>query len=390
MQQAAIFDCDNHYYEALDAFTRHVPARMRSRCVEIAEVDGRTRHVVAGKVDYSVGNPLFDPVAKPGVLHDYYKGNPRGMRASDMMRGGLEPQPAAYRDPRARLETMDAQGLEAVWLFPTLGVLYEELVKHDTEAVTAMFEGFNRWLDEDWGLSCEGRIFAAPYISLADVSWAVRELEWALARDARMVVMRPAAVWTEAGPRSPADAMFDPFWARVNEAGITVVAHTGNSGYTNNGYARDSFGRASVGMSSRPSVKGLTLERAAHDFLLTLAFDKLFERFGSLRVASIENGSGFLGPLLRQLENAKVRNPWHFDEDPVALFREHVWINPFWEDDIAEVIDLAGPERVIFGSDWPHMEGLPDPAAIEGEIADLDERTRALFLAENTRALNQH
>ena len=143
-------------------------------------------------------------------------------------------------------------------------------------------------------------------------------------------------------------------------------------------------------MSSRPSVKGLTLERAAHDFLLTLAFDKLFERFGSLRVASIENGSGFLGPLLRQLENAKVRNPWHFDEDPVALFREHVWINPFWEDDIAEVIDLAGPERVIFGSDWPHMEGLPDPAAIEGEIADLDERTRALFLAENTRALNQH
>ncbi len=384
-----IFDCDNHYYEAPDAFTRHVPASMQHRCVQVAQIEGRTRHVVGGVVDYSVGNPLFDPIAKPGVLHDYYKGNPRGKPAAELMRGQLEPQPAAYRDPAARSSVMDEQGLEAIWLFPTLGVLYEEPLKHDTEAVCTLFKAFNRWLDEDWGLASADRIFSAPYITLADVDQACAELDWALGRDARMVVMRPAAVWTSQGPRSPGDVCFDPFWARVNEAGITVVVHTANSGYSSNGYADDGFGRASVGMSRRPSVKGLVLERAAHDFLLTLAYENLFERFPNLRIASVENGSGFLRALFQQLDNAKNRNPWHFGEDPGELFREHVWINPFWEDDIAEVVELMGARHVIFGSDWPHMEGLPEPRGITAEIAGLDEQTQDLFLRENTRALTE-
>lgn len=384
-----IFDCDNHYYEALDAFTRHVPPNMHHRCVQIAEVDGRTRHVVGGVVDYSVGNPLFDPIAKPGVLYDYFKGNPRGKPAAELMRGQLEPQPAAYRDPDARLKVMNEQGIDSVWLFPTLGVLYEEPLKHDVQAVCATFEGFNRWLDEDWGLCRDERIFSAPYISLADVDWACRELEWAVSRDARILVMRPAAVWTAAGPCSPADPRFDPFWARVNEAGITVIAHTANSGYSNNGYAVDDFGRSSIGMSRRPSVKSLVLERAANDFLLTLAFENLFERFPNLRIGSVENGSGFLPDLLRQLASAKSRNPWHFKEDPVESFRKHVWINPFWEDEIEEVVELMGAENVIFGSDWPHMEGLPDPKGILEEIAGLDEKSRKAFLYDNTQGLNQ-
>ncbi len=38
--QGPIFDADNHYYEAHDAFIRHVPKRMRARCVEWVEFAG--------------------------------------------------------------------------------------------------------------------------------------------------------------------------------------------------------------------------------------------------------------------------------------------------------------------------------------------------------------
>ena len=53
-------------------------------------------------------------------------------------------------------------------------MLYEELLKHDPVAVCATFRAFNRWLEEDWGFAYRDRIFAAPYLTLADVDWAVR------------------------------------------------------------------------------------------------------------------------------------------------------------------------------------------------------------------------
>ncbi len=104
-------------------------------------------------------------------------------------------------DRDARVAKIAEQGLEAVWLFPTLGVLYEELIKEDIEAVKTLFRAFNRWLEEDWGCNYQDTIYAAPYISLCDPRFAVEELEWALDRDARVVGMRPAAVWTEDGSR---------------------------------------------------------------------------------------------------------------------------------------------------------------------------------------------
>ena len=99
---------------------------------------------------------------------------------------------------------MDSQGLGAVWMFPTLGVTYEHDLKDDPEAVAVTFRAFNRWLDEDWGLHYQDRIFSAPYISWRTSTAAVEELEWALDRGARVVCMRPAAPTTKFGPRSPA------------------------------------------------------------------------------------------------------------------------------------------------------------------------------------------
>ena len=72
------FDADNHYYEALDAFTRHLDPRMGPRCVQWAEIGGRRYHVVAGRVSHAVVNPTFDPIAKPGALCRYFRGNPEG------------------------------------------------------------------------------------------------------------------------------------------------------------------------------------------------------------------------------------------------------------------------------------------------------------------------
>jgi len=382
------FDADNHYYEALDAFTRHLDPALGPRIVQWCEIDGRRYHVIGGKVSRAVVNPTFDPVAKAGAMHDYFRGNPDKLNPMEFLRD-REPIRPEYRDRDARLAVMDQQGIEAVWLFPTLGILYEELLKHDVEGVTLMFTAFNRWLQDDWGCNYQDRIFGAPSISLCDPDWAVGELEWALDHDARTIVLRPAAPTTSVGQRSPGDPMFDGFWARVNEAGITVVVHAGDSGYSSQGYADDEFSAAFGAASGRPSIRMFAIERAAYDFLLTLVFDKLFDRFPNLRIASVENGSGFLPDLFRKLESTSHKLLGYFSEDPAETFRRHVWINPFWEDDVYEIVDLMGADRVIFGSDWPHIEGMPQPLDYVNEVKELSDADRRLVLRDNAVALNE-
>jgi predicted TIM-barrel fold metal-dependent hydrolase len=72
-----------------------------------------------------------------------------------------------------------------------------------------------------------------------------------------------------------------------------------------------------------------------------------------------------------------------FPEDPVETFRRHVWINPFWEDDVHEVLEHVGPERVLFGSDWPHIEGMPAPLDYLRELKDVDADDRRRILHDN-------
>ncbi len=385
------FDCDNHYYEALDAFTRHVDPKWHRRCVEWCEINGRSYHVVAGVVSHAVVNPTFNPIAKAGALYKYFRGNPEGKSPLEYLRD-REPIPAEYRDRDARIACLDRQGLSSVWLFPTLGVLYEELLKQDVEASGVLFRGFNRWVEEDWGFAYKNRIFAAPYITLSDVNWACEELEWALDHDARVVVMRPAPVITPHGPRSPGDEMFDPFWERANESGICVVVHAGDSGYSSQGYDVDGFGADFGSRPARrgaPTIKTFNIERAAYDWLITMSFERMYERFPNLRVASVENGSDYLSNLLRKLRQVADKYPWWFKEDPVELYRQHVWMNPFWEDDVAEVAELMGPDHVIFGSDWPHIEGMPQPLDYVVELKEFSDEDKRNILLENTTSLNQ-
>ena len=91
----------------------------------------------------------------------------------------------------------------------------------------------------------------------------------------------------------------------------------------------------------------------------------------------------------RKLSQQASRAPGWFDDDPVELFRRHVWMNPFWEDDVYELVELMGADHVVFGSDWPHIEGLPSPLDYLAEVEKLDYGDRRLVMRDNTRSLTE-
>jgi predicted TIM-barrel fold metal-dependent hydrolase len=381
------FDADNHYYEAEDAFTRHLDPRMGRRAVQWATVDGRRCLLVGGKVNRFIPNPTFDPVAKPGCLDEYFRGrNPEGKNIREIF-GDLEPIDPAYRDRDARLKLMDAQNLEATFMFPTLGVGMEESLRHDPEAQLAAFRSFNRWLDDDWGFRYQDRIYTAPYITLTDVDWAVAELEWALEKGARVVVMRSAPASTADGQRSPADACFDAYWSRVNEAGISVAFHSGDSGYNrflgywgfDTEFKSFDFNPARLCMSWEP----------IHDVISSLICGELFVRFPRLRVATIESGSSWVPRLVKKLEKAYGQMPFAFEADPIEKLREHVWVSPYYEDDLVALRDTLGAEHVLFGSDFPHGEGLAVPTDFVHDLKGYSDPEIRLVMRENGMKLVQ-
>ncbi len=362
-----MFDCDNHYYEATDAFTRHIEPGMAKRAMQWAEVRGKQRLIVAGRINHFIPNPTFDPVAKPGSLDEYFRG--RNPEAKDIraLFGSLEPIRPEYRDRDARLHVMDEQGLDGCFLFPTLGVGMEECLAHDPPALVAAFRAFNRWLDEDWGFSYRDRIFAAPMLTLANVDAAVEDLEWALARGARIVCFKGGPQHTPTGLTSPGDRRYDPFWARVDEAGITVGIHSGDAGYGRYINDWEPFGEfESFRYSAFRSV--LTADRAPYETMAALICHGVFDRFPHVRVASIEAGSEWVPSLVKKLKKAYGQDPTAFAADPVETLRRHAWVAPFYEDDLATVKEAIGIDHMLFGSDWPHAEGLAEPRTFADDL----------------------
>jgi predicted TIM-barrel fold metal-dependent hydrolase len=380
----AAFDVDNHYYEAEDAFTRHIDPAMRRRAMQWAEIEGRKRLLVGGRVNRFIPNPTFDPVARPGCLDEYFRARQSAQDIREAF-GALEPINPAYRNRDARLALMDEQGLAATFMFPTLGVGMEAALEDDREAMLAAFRAFNRWLEDDWGLNHQGRIFTAPYITLADVDWALEELEWALAHEARVVVMRASSVAAEVGRRSLGHPEHDPFWQRLHDAGITVAIHSGDAGY---GFMLDYWGQDAEFEAFRYApLKSLLTYSPISDAVASLIAEGVFARFPNLRLATIESGSEWVGPLFKKLRKAYGQHAYAFAEDPIETFRRHVWVSPYYEDDLLGLRDMIGADHMLFGSDYPHAEGLADPVSFVHDLAGFTDEEIRLIMRDNGFAL---
>jgi predicted TIM-barrel fold metal-dependent hydrolase len=361
-------DADNHYYETLDAFTRHLPKKYRERGVQPVHEGKRVKLLMGGKVNRFIPNPTFDPIIVPGCLDPLFRGQiPEGVDPRTLMQ--VEPLRAEYQDRDLRLGVMDEQGLGAALLFPTLGCGVEEALRDDIPATMASISAFNRWLEEDWGFDYQQRILAAPMLSLADPDLAVAEVESLLERGVRIVHVRPAPVPGPNGTsRSLGDPRHDPVWARLAEASVPVAFHLGDSGYQRRFAgawgARDEFGFG----NSDPLAQVVTADRAIHDTVASLIVHGVFHRHPALRVASIENGSDWMHVLAKRLRKQANQTPWAFHEDPLDTLRRHVWVTPYLEEDLGQLAELIGAERILFGSDWPHGEGVAQPLDFAKEL----------------------
>ncbi len=373
-----LFDADNHLYETQDAFTRYLPKEYAS-AIQYVQINGRTKIAIRGQISDYIPNPTFEVVARPGAMEEYFAtGNPEGKSRREIFGEPMRSIPA-FREPGPRMELMDELSIQRTLMFPTLASLLEERMRDDPELIHVVVHSLNQWLDEVWSFNYKDRIFTTPVISLPIVSKAIAELDWAVERGARAILVRPAPVPGFRGSRSFAQPEFDPFWKRVVEHGVLVAMHSSDSGYAR--YAQDWEGAKTEMLPFVANAFRMVGEwRPVTDAVASWVCHGALYRFPELKVAVIENGSAWLMPMLDQMADVYKKMPEAFPSDPVEEIRNRIHISPFWEDNLGELAGVVGVDRVLFGSDYPHPEGLAQPARY---IDVLTERTK---LSEEDKA----
>ena len=223
---------------------------------------------------------------------------------------------------------------------------------------------------------------------MSDRPEAIEELTWALAEGARCIAITPGPVRLSGGDRcSPAHPRFDPFWSLIDEAGVTVAYHAADAGYFR--YFKDYDDPAEFNPFSPAMRLGSlwSIDRPMQDMFAVLVMHRLFDRFPNLRIVSVEQGIDWLPVVVDRLVKQYKRRPRLFVEDPRETTRRHLWVCPFWEDDVTGLIDLIGVDHVVFGSDWPHPEGVAEPREFTKYLPGLSDDDLRLVMRENAAGL---
>jgi predicted TIM-barrel fold metal-dependent hydrolase len=386
----AIYDADNHYYEPDDCFTRHIEAKWKANTVWIdRQGDGPGRMYVGDQrcQFFSVG--AGDHVGAPGVMKSFLRGlsEDGGSPSLSAINALAVPE---FTDRNKRLAKMDEQRVEACLMLPTAGVGVEPQLRETPEVLYPSLRAFNRWLEEDWGYGRDGRIYGAPLLSLFDLDEALAELDRLLKLGCRFAVVT-------AGPvkgKSPGHPDFDPFWARAQEASLNVVYHIGRTPFSE--MYNTPWGLRAAPPSHRHSLMEYVLsftDRPITDTLTALIADNVFGRFPRLKVLSVEYGSSWVAPLLTKLDHiARLysKDMWRFGAPPLKpseMFRQNVWVAPFFEDDCVALARRIGVDHVLNGSDYPHPEGLLWPSEFAEELEGLGDGDVRRIMRDNMAGL---
>jgi predicted TIM-barrel fold metal-dependent hydrolase len=319
-----------------------------------------------------------------------YRGLDEAERRSLIER--FKAQEESWGNREQRLALMDEQGIHAAIMFPGHVLSLEYEFGGDVDAIHANAQAFNRWIHAEVGYAHQERMFLPPYISLADVELAVEELERVLREGARIVQFMAGHAHggrnDPRGGRSIADPLYDPVWARIDEAGVRVATHVGPTDYQK--YGADLSEDPGAALRDFDGLQWALYwgDRPAMETVASMIMHNLFGRFPRVRVCMSEQGTVWLPYILRKLDHThRLGRParWgRLERLPSEIFRDHFVVAPFPEENVQRVVAEVGIEPIVFGSDFPHGEGLAFPGDyVEAQLAGLPEPQVLAIMRDN-------
>ena len=340
-----VIDADGHVCEPPDLWEQYIDPKFREGCPKlISTPDGEEILRIEG--DYAISlsrgkvKISFGGVGAIGARDG--KVSPR-IPYIEGRKGGF--------DPHARIPDMDAEGIDASFLYPSLGLFLGATKDH--EFSNAVCRAYNRWL-ADYCKPYPERLFGAAMLPMQSIEGAVQEMRFAAKElGFRAGFIRPNPY----NGRVLHDREYDPLWTEAQELGFSVGIHGGSeSGQPT--LAMDRFTRG-----------GAVRHVVAHTFEMMAAATSLImcgvcDRFPKVKIAFLESGGGWMAGWLDRMDR-------HFDDvgmndtglttRPSEIFRRQCFISfePV-EGSLPLLADYLGANNILWATDYPHLDGFWD------------------------------
>jgi hypothetical protein len=95
----------------------------------------------------------------------------------------------------------------------------------------------------------------------------------------------------------------------------------------------------------------------------------------------VEFQAEWIRPFLHRIQAAYESAPVLFDEDPFEVFKRNIYVHIFHEPNPQGLLDMGLPaDRLMFGSDFPHPEGIADPLAYSDVVESLQPEDQELIM----------
>jgi predicted TIM-barrel fold metal-dependent hydrolase len=286
-----------------------------------------------------------------------------------------------YATPDLRMSIMDMQGVECTVNYLTFGGR-ECNLEHDIEALYANQHAANRCYAEEWGFSYQNRLFTPPYISTVDAALAEEELDYVMGEGTRIIQI-------STGPsvhRSPFRPELDRFWSKVNDASVNVCTHLGNTFYAQQGVEWDEV-EVDVGDMDAFQWAMYYGDRPAMETVAAAILQGWLARFPNIKLLISEQGTMWVPYLVRKMDHAFLmgrKATWGtLEMRPSDYFRQRVFVAPFPEENVERVVDAVGIDPIVFGSDFPHGEGLPEPLLYLKRLEGFDAAEVKAIMRDN-------
>jgi predicted TIM-barrel fold metal-dependent hydrolase len=288
---------------------------------------------------------------------------PMGQRRIRQRRGdppavSYDELPADHHDPVARVELKDGQGIDEALVFPNFGLFWVRTLEAQPDAQRANMEAWNRWAREGIGPAGGGRLHPVGHVTLRHPAWLERELTW----------LADAGVTTAMVPIGPVDGRpfshrdLDACWSMFEDHDMAVAFHIadGPRPFADAWYEDDVNQVEPMLMSTFISVTPMLA-------LTDLAVGGVLDRHPRLRVGLIEFTSSWLAPFLAAIDGSHRFHgrynglaPDRLELRPSEYLRRQVRVATFGFECAAPMASAVG-DLTMFGSDYPHAEGLAHP-----------------------------